>query len=993
MNRDEKWQAESRLLEDGGCFISCAVEQLEGYGERSFLTELFFRHQASVYGSLLEGKQVGDRYGAVLSAYEAMTYWAEPTLMSIGRGVEWDGGFDGRVREARLLREALSAGWFAPGIVTDGATGRQIARWRLLRKGDGHPDPGFADRCGAVGWERLDAQLNFVLRSLTELNLEVSQAWDELAAASPLTKSLAAAMEPDEGLEEEEFWERIGFRTDRDPFAVGLRLTEPDSDGGVWRLQPILTGREDRSAQFAYEWSGALAPGQITPASWRKDAVAAAIRRKAELWLSRNEWLAWEMDDDRAWEFLESGSGKLTKQGIRVYLPQWWETLRHQRPAVVSRLRDNAGASGLFGSEQLLAFDWQLSLGGADVGVEDFRRAMNDGRRFLRQGDRWVPLHPRWSRALMRAIRRMASRETLTLTEALELLFSGGRELTDRAETAREGAVADSDSEAEAPIRWEVRMNDHVRRFVRQLEERPTGMYAPSAQLRATLRPYQRIGTEWLLFMRGCGFGACLADDMGLGKTLQLIAYLLELKERGQPEAPALIVCPTSVLGNWQKELAKFAPDLTVHLHYGAKSARHSGFAEVTAACDVVLTSYALVHLDADLLQERRWSVVALDEAQNIKNAQSKASKAVRELPAAHRLALTGTPIENRLGELWTLFDFLHPGYLGNRQSFQRRFGVLDTMSAEAAGPVREERLGQLQRLIRPFLLRRLKNDPAIQLDLPEKNENLIYVPLTVEQGTLYETELERMLEQLKQLEAMARRGAILATLGKLKQICDHPALYLKETASRPEPGRSHKLQRLLEMADEVMTEGRQAIIFTQFVEMGKLLQEELVRTFNCRTDFLHGGTSKAERDRMIARFQERGEDGGGVNGGKGKGGNGKGSTAAARDFSFLVLSLKAGGSGLNLTAATHVFHYDRWWNPAVEEQATDRAYRIGQTRDVQVHKFVALGTLEERIDEMIDRKKALSRQVIGSGESWITELTTDELKEMFALRREWVRD
>ncbi|WP_159885975.1 DEAD/DEAH box helicase [Paenibacillus puerhi] len=468
---------------------------------------------------------------------------------------------------------------------------------------------------------------------------------------------------------------------------------------------------------------------------------------------------------------------------------------------------------------------------------------------------------------------------------------------------------------------------------------------------------------------------------------------------------PGLLICPTSVLGNWQKELTRFAPSLRVYLHYGPQRVKGDEFAQAVQGYDLVLTSYTLAQMDEEELSTVIWDVIGLDEAQNIKNVHTKQSAAVRKLDARHRIALTGTPIENRLTELWSIFDFINPGYLGTLGSFTHKY----VNPIEKGGD--EELVGQVQRLIKPFLLRRVKKDPAIQLDLPDKTESKVYVPLTLEQATLYENTVQDMLERIDALAGMEKKGLILATLTKLKQICNHPALFLKEPADAAWEDRSSKLERLLELVDELREEGDSCLIFTQFVEMGHLLKAALERERGEKVLFLHGGVPKKQRDEMIASFQgelavEPGTtsrqasspaDSAGRRGGSAMRQSGvipspsEAKAGTPSGGGIFILSLKAGGTGLNLTTANHVFHFDRWWNPAVENQATDRAFRIGQTRNVQVHKFVALGTLEERIDEMIERKLGLSEQIVGTGENWVTEMSTDELREMFVLRREWI--
>ncbi|GAE06014.1 helicase, SNF2/RAD54 family [Paenibacillus sp. JCM 10914] len=498
--------------------------------------------------------------------------------------------------------------------------------------------------------------------------------------------------------------------------------------------------------------------------------------------------------------------------------------------------------------------------------------------------------------------------------------------------------------------------------------------------LKAELRTYQQDGFAWLSFLRRYGLGACLADDMGLGKTVQFIAYLLHMKEenmeRRESRRPSLLICPTSVLGNWQKELARFAPSLDVMLHYGGKRSSSEQFAQEAAQADIVLTSYATATLDQDLLRDMKWESIGIDEAQNIKNADTKQSAAVRSFPAKHRVALTGTPIENRLSELWSIYDFINPGYLGSLRAFNVRF--IQAIEKDR----NEQRTADLQKLIKPFMLRRKKKDPAIQLDLPEKNEMKTYIHLTAEQGALYDQTVNQLLERMKKLEGIERKGAILAALTQFKQLCDHPALLTKEAlpASMESAdlldtelivNRSAKLERLLSMVKELRDEGERCLIFTQYIGMGEMMQRVLHQELKEPVLYLNGSTPKKTRDRMIEQFQSQ-------------------TLPPEEQPNVMILSIKAGGVGLNLTAANHVFHYDRWWNPAVENQATDRAYRMGQTKDVQVYKFISLGTLEERIDEMLENKQQLSDQVISSSEGWITEMSTDELKDLFTLRRDW---
>src|SRR5690606_17435707 len=434
------------------------------------------------------------------------------------------------------------------------------------------------------------------------------------------------------------------------------------------------------------------------------------------------------------------------------------------------------------------------------------------------------------------------------------------------------------------------------------------------------LRHYQQLGLNWLVFLRQFGFGACLADDMGLGKTIQLIAYLLHVKNEKLSDKPALIICPTSVLGNWQRELERFAPSLNVVLHYGTNRAKEESFEASIKDADVVLTSYGLSHLDFDEFSTIEWSTIALDEAQNIKNAETKQSRAIRKLKGEHHIALTGTPMENRLAELWAIFDFINHGYLGTFGQFQKNYiAPIEKDNSEA-------KIRELQQLIKPFLLRRTKKDPEVELNLPDKLEQKEYCALTAEQAALYEDLVQDTFSKIETLSMFARKGLILQMLNRLKQLCNHPALFLKEEAPENLVARSNKLATLVELADSIIENEEACIIFTQYLGMGRMIVQILEERYNITVPFLNGSMPKAQRDDFVAKFQ-----------------NG--------EFPFFLLSLKAGGTGLNLTAANHVIHYDRWWNPAVENQATDRAYRIGQNRFVHVHKFTTTGTLEEKID------------------------------------------
>jgi non-specific serine/threonine protein kinase len=474
---------------------------------------------------------------------------------------------------------------------------------------------------------------------------------------------------------------------------------------------------------------------------------------------------------------------------------------------------------------------------------------------------------------------------------------------------------------------------------------------------RGALRPYQERGLGWLSFLDRLGFGGILADDMGLGKTAQLLALLVAEQANVPPPerlGPTLVVCPMSVVGNWHHEAARFAPTLSVHVHHGAGRLAATELAEAVRGVDVVVTTYSLLARDRASLARVPWRRVVLDEAQEIKNSATDQSRAARSLRAPSRIALTGTPVENRLTELWTIMDFANPGFLGSEDAFRNRFGTpIERWQDEDAAE-------RLRRLTAPFILRREKSDRSIVPDLPDKLEFGVSCSLTREQASLYKAVVDELMPDLEGTDDdQEYRGKVLRAILRLKQVCNHPALFLGDAS--PLRGRSGKLERLEEVLDQVIESGERALVFTQFTEWGDRLVPYLRDRFGCEVLYLHGGTRRPARDALAARFE----------------------TGSVPVF---VLSLKAGGKGLNLVAANHVLHYDRWWNPAVEDQASDRAYRIGQTRDVQVRTFVATGTLEEKIADMLIAKRDLASRIVRAGERAFTELGTAELRALLSL-------
>lgn len=657
-----------------------------------------------------------------------------------------------------------------------------------------------------------------------------------------------------------------------------------------------------------------------------------------------------DLDPIQAYQFIRASAWQLQDNGVEVQLP----------PGLTQTAEDGAGRLGLkvqaevppqnqrqrLGLKSLLNFRWELSIAGETLSAAEFEQLINQGSPLVEINGRWVELKPQDVKAARQFLAGQKTATPLSVEDALRI-STGDTQLIDRLPVVSFEATGALQTLIETLTTGN-----------QTLEE----MEAPSG-FKGKLRPYQARGVSWLAFLEQWGLGACLADDMGLGKTIQLIAFLLYLQDNGWLETPVLLVCPTSVLGNWEKEVKRFAPKLKTLVHHGDRRPKGASFAKAVQGKHLVITSYALIYRDLKPLQSVSWPCLVLDEAQNIKNSDAKQSKAARQIEAQFRVALTGTPVENRLGELWSIMDFLNPGYLGPKNFFQRRFAT----PIERYGDVAS--LKALKGLVQPFILRRLKTDRSIIQDLPEKQEMSVYCGLSAEQANLYQQTVDAALETLDEATGVQRKGQILALLTRLKQICNHPAQFLQEP-SLGLKGRSGKLQRLDEMLEEVIAEGDRALIFTQFAEWGKLLQRHLQSYLGQEALFLYGSTSQKQREAMVDRFQN--------------------DPAAPRLF---ILSLKAGGVGLNLTRANHVFHYDRWWNPAIENQATDRAFRIGQTRNVQVHKFVTTGTLEERIHEMIESKKALSEQVVSAGEGWLTEFDTDQLRNLLLLDRNAIID
>ncbi|MEO3803405.1 DEAD/DEAH box helicase [Nonomuraea sp. B1E8] len=725
---------------------------------------------------------------------------------------------------------------------------------------------------------------------------------------------------------------------------VCFRLLEPadtpadtaagaDVEADGWRVELALQAADDPSLYVpaARVWSESGPAG--FPGKPRRELLAGlgrAVRLYPELdralRVPQPSELA--LDTAGAFGFLRQAAPLLQAAGFGVQLPRWAGRTKLGLKLTTRTKAQKAAAAQGFGMRELVDFRVDLAVGDETISEAELAELARLKVPLVRVRGQWVELDDRQLKAALKAVEGARTGEA----SAADLL--------------RHVVRAD---DAELPL-LEVDADGVLGDLLSGQAERRLTPLATPAGLDATLRPYQERGLAWLSFLSELGLGGVLADDMGLGKTITTLALLVH--ERAA--APTLLVCPMSLVGNWQREAARFAPGLRVYVHHG--SGRDP--AEIERA-DLVITTYGTAQRDLETLRRHEWRRVVCDEAQAIKNSGTLQAQAVRSIPTGTRLALTGTPVENHLAELWSIMEFANPGLLGPRTRFRTRFQEpIEARQDEQAARA-------LKRATGPFILRRLKTDKSIISDLPEKLEIKEWCPLTTEQATLYQAVVDDMLARIDDSEGIERRGLVLSAMARLKQVCNHPAHLLKDGSRLS--GRSGKLARLEELSEEILAEGEKALLFTQYAEFGTMLQPYLAQRLGTTVLWLHGGLPKKTRDRLVDRFQNDDEP------------------------MLFVLSLKAAGVGLNLTAANHVVHVDRWWNPAVEDQATDRAFRIGQRKNVQVRKLICAGTLEERVDQMIERKKALAERVVGAGEDWLTDLSTDELREVFRLTAEGV--
>jgi SNF2 family DNA or RNA helicase len=724
-----------------------------------------------------------------------------------------------------------------------------------------------------------------------------------------------------------------------------------------WRVEFALQSTDDPSLMMsaAEVWAGASTAGLAAGIQHPEEELLAGLGRAARLFPELDRALRTaapaevRIDTEGAFGFLRQAAPLLSGAGFGVLLPDW---VRKSRLGLKLTTRSRQASSGSvtdpkFGLNDLVDFRYDLAIGDQELDPEELDELARLKVPLVRLRGQWVELDDRHLRAALRFLERSRS-GTMRASDALQAGLHGADDDLPPVEVDADGWLGDLLSG--------------------QADRRLEPVKTPGG-FDGELRPYQERGVSWLSFLDRLGLGGILADDMGLGKTAQTLSLVTSDAEtrsavpgEAPRSAPTLVICPMSVVGNWEREAAKFTPELRVHVHHGSDRLRGDDLTEALTGADLVITSYGIATRDREALARVSWARVVCDEAQNVKNHATRQAQAVRGLPAGSRIALTGTPVENRLSDLWSIMEFTNPGLLGPAEKFRQRYAIPIERAAD------EEATARLRRITGPFILRRVKTDKSIISDLPDKLEMKVWCNLTAEQASLYQATVTDMLARIEAAEeGIERRGLVLATMAKLKQVCNHPAHLLGDGSRLP--GRSGKLARLEEICDEVVAEGDKALCFTQYAEFGAMLQPHLAARLGCPVLYLHGGTPKKQRDAMVAAFQEMDEP------------------------ALFLLSLKAGGTGLNLTAASHVIHVDRWWNPAVEDQATDRAFRIGQRRDVQVRKFVCVGTLEERIDAMIEEKKALAERIVGTGEAWLTELSVAELRKVIELSPEAVSD
>ena len=747
-------------------------------------------------------------------------------------------------------------------------------------------------------------------------------------------------------------------------FYLCFQIEEPSKPEKPWTLSFQVAAKDDPSQRILTDSYWKLSGKELNIFRQKFGAdfeqqllinLGYAARIYPKLWagLETDKPTQMNLSIDETLSFLKESAWVLEDAGYKVIIPAWWTPKGRRRAKLKLKATGKKAEAGgknksYFSFDTIVEYHYELAIGNESVSTSEWQELVENKSQLVQFRGEWLELD-------QSKMQEMLAFWEKNQTDAPKL---------DLLDLMKLAAKENSDIEVDFD------RDELLAEIMGTLGDRSRIEVLPEPKLfQGKLREYQQRGVAWLNYLESLGLNGCLADDMGMGKTVQVIARLVQERELAPPEelaklAPTLLIAPTSVLSNWQKEISKFAPHLRSIIHHGSQRIQDSQvFKNALKDCDVLITSFTLARKDEKLLGGLEWQRLVVDEAQNLKNPKAAQTKAINKITAQHRLALTGTPVENRLLDLWSIFNFLNPGYLGKEAQFRKLFEIPIQRENDRVQSV------TLKKLVEPFILRRVKTDPAIIQDLPDKVEQKLYCNLTKEQAALYEVTVKDVEEKLNDVEGIQRKGLILSTMMKLKQICNHPRQFLQDESDFT-PERSQKLDRLTDMIEEVVSAGESLLVFTQFTDIGEALVKYCKNTLHTNTYYIHGGTSREKRETMISSFQD-----------------------PQTEPTIFILSLKAGGVGITLTKANHVFHFDRWWNPAVEDQATDRAFRIGQKKNVFVHKFVTLGTLEEKIDEMIEDKKRLAGSIVGADESWLTELDNQAFKKLIALNRDTIMD
>lgn len=750
--------------------------------------------------------------------------------------------------------------------------------------------------------------------------------------------------------------EKIVRSHDNSSFNFCFKLKEPNQNNNKWNLIFLVESKKDPSLKIVLDdyWHFNEKTKKLTTKTFGSDLeknmlldLGYSAKIYPKIWESMNTDKPSSLDltTEEAFEFLKEKAVVMESSGFKIILPAWWTPEGRKKAKIKlkasssSKTSSKASSKSFFSAESLINYEYKLSIGDIELSEKEWKELVNSKTPLINFRGEWIELDIDKMKEILELWQKSQNDNTqLTIEELLKM--------------------------ASHEDRFEIDYDKNLAEMMDKFKDKSKfELVEDPKKLKASLREYQKRGVSWIEYLENIGLNPCLADDMGLGKTIQIIARLLREREgKKQTVGTTLLIAPTSVVGNWQHEVNKFAPTLKTLLHHGSKRIKDKNeFLEMISKNDIIITSYSLIKRDEAFFKAMEWHRIVIDEAQNIKNPKADQTKVLLQLKSKHKIALTGTPVENRLLDLWSIFNFLNPGYLGTQASFRKTFEI----PIQKENEVNQSKI--LKNLIEPFILRRLKTDKNIIKDLPDKIEQKVYCNLTKEQGSLYEAVVKEISLSIDSFEGIKRKGLIVSSLMKLKQICNHPVQFLQDKSEFSKI-RSHKLSRLSEMISEVLESGESILIFSQFKEVCIELDKFIKHHHHYRTHLLHGDTNRTKRQEMIEEFQH-----------------------PDSEPSVFILSLKAGGVGITLTKANHVFHFDRWWNPAVEEQATDRAFRIGQSKNVFVHKFVAIGTLEEKIDQMLEGKKKLSGSILASDESWLTELDNEAFKKLIHLSKDAV--